>query len=336
MEKKMGRLLIRLLQGDIAEAETDAIVNAANNQLWMGAGVAGAIKRKGGAEIEKEAVAKGPILVGEAVATGAGNLPARYVIHAAVMGQDLKTDEAKIQFDTGRTISASHNADIMGINLRQVDKIVLSHGHYDHTGGLTQILRRIGREIEVIAHPDIWAAKYNRREDRYIGIPFHRQTLESLGARFNLTREPVRITENIMTSGEIPMVTEYEVVEPDLQVKEGKRFKPDKLLDDQALIISTEPGLVVILGCAHRGTINTRYHAQNLTGVKAIHTEVGGCHLIDSTEERVWLTIAALKELGVQRLGFCHCTGLPASAIMAREFGDSFFFNNAGTRVSLP
>ena len=250
----------------------------------------------------------------------------------------IETDGLSILFDTGRSISASHNADLLDIDLSRINKIVLSHGHSDHTGGLKEVLRRIGKRTEIIAHPDIWAVKYSRRqgeEERYIGIPFHRQTLESLGAKFNLTKEPVRITDNIMTTGEIPMTTDYEEIEPYLQVKEGDSFKPDKLLDDQALIINTEPGLVVILGCAHRGIINTLYHAQQLTGVKTIHTVVGGCHLMDATEERVWLTIAALKELGVQRLGVCHCTGLPASAIMAQEFGDRFFFNNAGTSISL-
>jgi 7,8-dihydropterin-6-yl-methyl-4-(beta-D-ribofuranosyl)aminobenzene 5'-phosphate synthase len=138
-----------------------------------------------------------------------------------------------------------------------------------------------------------------------------------------------------MTTGEIPMTTDYEKIEPYLVIKEDDSYKPDKLRDDQALIINTEPGLVVILGCAHRGIINTIYHAQNLTGVKAIDTVLGGCHLMDASEERVWLTIAALKELGVKRLGVSHCTGLPASAIMAQEFGDRFFFNNAGTRISL-
>ena len=264
---------------------------------------------------------------------------ARWLLGELGLSILVETDEASILFDTGQSTSTSHNADIMGINLRQVDKIVLSHGHYDHTGGLKPILRRIGKEVEIIAHPDIWAAKFSRRkrqEAEYIGIPFHRQTLESLGAHFNLTTEPVRISENIMTTGQIPMVTDYEEIEPRLQVKEGQRFKPDKLLDDQALIINTEPGLVVILGCAHRGIINTLYHAQKLTGVEKIYAVLGGCHLMDATEERVWLTIAALKELGVQRLGVCHCTGLPASAIMAREFGDSFFFNNAGTKTSLP
>ncbi len=90
-EKRIGRGLLVLLLGDITERGADAVVNAANNHLWMGAGVAGAIKRKGGAAIEEEARSKGPIPVGEAVATGGGALRARHVIHAAGMGQDLKT-----------------------------------------------------------------------------------------------------------------------------------------------------------------------------------------------------------------------------------------------------
>jgi 7,8-dihydropterin-6-yl-methyl-4-(beta-D-ribofuranosyl)aminobenzene 5'-phosphate synthase len=250
----------------------------------------------------------------------------------------VETAGAKILFDTGQSISASHNADLLGIDLNKINKIVLSHGHYDHTGGLLPILRRMRKEIEIIAHPDIWQAKYATREgeeERYIGIPCHRQTLERLGAKFKLTKKAVRITDNIMTSGEIPMVTDYEKIEPYLVVKEGKRFLPDNLLDDQALIIKTRKGLVVVLGCAHRGIINTLYHAQKITKVKAINTVVGGCHLMDATEERIWLTIAALKELGVRRIGACHCTGLPAAAIMAQEFGDRFFFNNAGTIIDL-
>jgi len=249
----------------------------------------------------------------------------------------VETGGINILFDTGQSFSVCHNATQMGIDLKMVDKIVLSHGHFDHTGGLKQVLRSIGRETEVIAHPDIWEAKFSHREEetRYIGIPFHRHTLESAGARFKLSREPVRIADNIMTTGEIPMVTEYETIEPRLQVKEGNLFRPDRLLDDQALIITTGAGLVVILGCAHHGVINTLYHAQKLTGVKAIYGVYGGSHLINATEERIWLTIAALKELDVQHLGLGHCTGLGASAIMAMEFGDRFFFNSAGTRVSL-
>lgn len=97
MRVQVGGKVLEVVRGDITEQEADAIVNAANNHLWMGGGVAGAIKRKGGEEIEKEAVSKGPIPVGEAVVTSAGRLKARYVIHAAGMGQDLRTDEDKIR-----------------------------------------------------------------------------------------------------------------------------------------------------------------------------------------------------------------------------------------------
>jgi O-acetyl-ADP-ribose deacetylase (regulator of RNase III) len=96
MELEVGNAKISLKQGDITEVESDAIVNAANNHLWMGGGVAGAIKRKGGKIIEEEAVKQGPIPIGEAVTTSAGKLKAKYVIHAAGMGTDLKTDETKI------------------------------------------------------------------------------------------------------------------------------------------------------------------------------------------------------------------------------------------------
>ena len=250
----------------------------------------------------------------------------------------VETDDVNILFDTGASISASYNADVLGIDLSKIDKVVLSHGHYDHTGGLRQILGKMGKEVEIIAHPDIWAAKYSRsqgRKDRYNGIPFQRQELERLGANFNLTTKPVRITDSIMTTGEVPMVTDFEEIEPVFFVKQDSGWQPDKLLDDQALIINAEPGLIVILGCAHRGPINTLYYAQQLTGVKSIHTVLGGAHLIHASEERIWLTIAALKELGVQRLGLCHCTGLPAIMLIAHEFEDKFFFNNAGTRLNI-
>lgn len=92
MQRQMGAATLEVTQGDITECAVDAIVNAANNHLWMGAGVAGAIKRKGGQVIEDEAVRQGPIPVGEAVVTGGGALKARHVIHAAAMGQDLATD----------------------------------------------------------------------------------------------------------------------------------------------------------------------------------------------------------------------------------------------------
>ena len=250
----------------------------------------------------------------------------------------IETGQANILFDTGKSVSAGHNADTLGVDLGKVDKIVLSHSHGDHTGGLKEILRKMRKEVEIVAHPDVWDAKYARRPgeaDRYIGIPSRRYELENMGARFHLTREPVTLAENIMTTGEVPMVTDYEKVDSALFIKVEAGWQPDTVADDQAIIISTPSGLVVILGCAHRGIINTLYHAQKLTGTDKIHTVIGGSHLLDANEERLWLTIAALRELDAPRLGLCHCTGQSAACLLAQEFGEGFFFNRAGTITDL-
>jgi O-acetyl-ADP-ribose deacetylase len=108
---------VTVVEGDIAALEVDAVANAANDHLWMGAGVAGALKRAGGDEIEREAVAKGPIPVGDALATGAGHLPARYVIHAAVMGQDLRTSADAIERATRRTLEVAEELGVESVAL---------------------------------------------------------------------------------------------------------------------------------------------------------------------------------------------------------------------------
>jgi O-acetyl-ADP-ribose deacetylase (regulator of RNase III) len=115
MKVKVGRTEILIERGDITDWEVDAIVNAANSHLWMGAGVAGAIKKKGGIIIEEEAVRQGPVEVGEAVVTTAGNLAATYVIHAAAMSQDLKTDAQKIAQATRSSLKRADDHKILSI-----------------------------------------------------------------------------------------------------------------------------------------------------------------------------------------------------------------------------
>ena len=121
-------------------------------------------------------------------------------------------------------------------------------------------------------------------------MPFPRHELENRGAVFNLTAKPVKIADNIPASGEVPQVTDFEKMgsgKTKRYIKEDTGLKPDDFWDDLAIFIETEPGLVIAAGCAHRGIINTIYHAQQITGIKSVYAVVGGAHLVEASEERL-------------------------------------------------
>jgi 7,8-dihydropterin-6-yl-methyl-4-(beta-D-ribofuranosyl)aminobenzene 5'-phosphate synthase len=250
----------------------------------------------------------------------------------------VQADGMNVLFDTGGNFAAVRNADKLGVDLRAVDKIVLSHAHADHTGGLREVLMRMGPR-EIIAHPAVWELKYTKRayekEEAFIGIPFAREELELYGASFTVSKEPVYIGDTIVTTGEIAQTTDFEGIEPIFYIKEGGSLRHDPIPDDLALIVRTQEGLVIVLGCAHRGMINTIRHAQMITGEQRVHTVVGGTHLFPKTDEQVEKAISALREIGVKKIGVSHCTGFHASVRLAQEFGDQFFQNNAGTQYTL-
>jgi 7,8-dihydropterin-6-yl-methyl-4-(beta-D-ribofuranosyl)aminobenzene 5'-phosphate synthase len=245
----------------------------------------------------------------------------------------VQSNGINILLDTGAGFTAARNANRLGIDLKTTDKIILSHAHADHTGGLREILEQT-KHPAIIAHPAVLLPKYKKASTQepalYNGIPFAIEELEK-HTSFTFSQEPVLISEDIMTTGEIPRKTGFETIESHFLVKVGKELEQDDFPDDLALICKAEKGLVIILGCAHRGMINTIQHAQQITGEKRVHTVIGGTHLFPKNDTQIEQTIRALKEIGVQHLGVSHCTGLRASMRLAEAFGDRFFFNNAGS-----
>jgi len=250
----------------------------------------------------------------------------------------VETDATSVLYDCGASITAVHNADTLGLDLSGIERIVLSHGHHDHTGGLRDVLTRMRHGVEVIAHPDVWGAKYVRRlgrPERYIGIPHVPEVLESAGAEFHLSREPVSLSDDVTTTGEVPLVTDFETVDDTLFVKTGSDYQVDNFPDDLALAIKTELGLVVVCGCAHRGLINTIYRAQEVSGMEQVHAVVGGAHLMHSDAARIRRTFQALQEMDVKQVALGHCTGFWAIAAAAHEFNDRFIPLTTGVRLNL-
>ena len=243
--------------------------------------------------------------------------------------------------DTGQSSATSRNIDVLGVDLESLDAIVLSHGHFDHTGGLRSILSKIkNKPVRIVAHPKVWALKYAKRPKAdkpvYIGIPFRREELEGLGGEFELTTEPTWLTEDIAASGEEPMTTSFESVARSLFEMAGGRYKPDTCPDDQSVYIRTDLGLVVVLGCAHRGMINIVRHARDLMKEDRVYMVLGGTHLGPASEEQLKSTIEALKDIDPDWIGVSHCTGSRVAARLAQVFEGKFFFNNAGTVIQFP
>lgn len=234
----------------------------------------------------------------------------------------IEAGATRFLFDLGQGMVLVGNARAMGIDLRAADRIVLSHGHYDHAGGLAAASPLLRDGVTLHAHPQAMEPKYKRGDNgvRSIGLPpACRDALPRV--RLALSREPVELAPGIRTSGEVPRVHPEETIdEPFCLDPEGR--KPDPMLDDQALLIRTPAGTVVVLGCAHAGVVNTLDRVRALTDGAPIRAVLGGMHLGNASERRIGWTIDRLRRFKPGLLAPMHCTGQKAMAALWTAFPD--------------
>ena len=233
----------------------------------------------------------------------------------------IETDDYRVLVDTGQTDAVVRNASALGVDLARTDAIVLTHGHYDHTGGLAAV-RRVVPEARVVAHPDIlrprWAC-LSRKEARYIGIPESARKALERAPRVEWTTVATEFLPGLHVTGEIPRINDFEDVGGPFFL-DAAATTPDKLPDDQAVYFDTDNGLMLLLGCAHSGVVNTMRHVAGLTGRDRFHCVMGGMHLAGASRERVEQTLLGFEEFHVDILAPCHCTGERAVARMRERF----------------
>lgn len=236
----------------------------------------------------------------------------------------IEVDGELILFDTGKKV-VNPNAQLMGAPLKQVDKVVISHGHYDHTTGLLDVLRILSAEVYL--HPHAWLPRYLKEE--YIGMPYRKEEVESLAGVVE-HEGPVEVVKNVWALGEIPRKHEGGKLNSHI-IKDGEKVE-DGILDDQALAVKTRNGVVLLLGCCHAGLRNTVEYAEEVTGDE-IRNIVGGTHLIslksnEITELGKWL------DRKVDFIAPCHCTGFKAEVILSSILGEKFESIGAGSVLS--
>lgn len=236
-----------------------------------------------------------------------------------------ETGGEAILFDTGQGLTLLHNARLMNKDLSTTGKAVLSHGHYDHAGGLLPLLKEHGGKT-IFTHPGVFKPR-NRVKDTGecypIGMPESRATLEQAGAVFDLSADFRAIAPGIYLTGEVPRVTDFETGDQGLYC-DCAGTEPDTTPDDQSLFLESDKGLVILLGCCHSGLINTLEHVACITGRRDIYAVIGGTHLAFTGSSQLEKTIELLKRWKIKKLAASHCTGFNASARLSREMAKEF------------
>jgi 7,8-dihydropterin-6-yl-methyl-4-(beta-D-ribofuranosyl)aminobenzene 5'-phosphate synthase len=205
---------------------------------------------------------------------------------------------------------------------------------------LPEVLKLTGK-VDVHAHPSVFLdrihlIKENEKEiKKFVGLPYKKKYLESLGANFIFNTNFIEVEKGVFLTGEVPRKTPFEKPDPVLFAEIDGKISQDVFSDDQSLILDSERGLILILGCAHSGMINIINYVTERTGKDKFYAIVGGTHLDFLTPEQLEESIKTLKKIKIEKIGVCHCTGMRAAFRLQHEFGDRFFYGHVGSSLNL-
>ena len=243
----------------------------------------------------------------------------------------------RLLFDTGESDAFLSNARVLGVSVEEADVLVLSHGHGDHSGGIAS-LAAAGLGPAAYLHPAAVLPRYGRAQvppHPLIGMPAASVAWVGVMAdRVTWTVGPTQIGTRLGVTGAIPRKTDFEDTGGPFFLDPECR-KPDILPDDQAVWVETSKGIVVLLGCAHAGVVNTLDYIASLLGTSRFHAVIGGTHLVRAGEERLRRTAEALERYDLAIVAPCHCTGGPALSYFKSRFADTFLSLATGDVLEL-